>query len=64
MGAAAAITVIGAVKAFLDARGQREAQRAAEDEGATTPGTPRLAMPTVSTRGPYVDFALVRVTFR
>jgi tetratricopeptide (TPR) repeat protein len=64
VGAAAAVTVVGAVTAFLGARGRRNARTAAGSDDATTTRAPRLAMPTVAARGTNVDFALLRVTFR
>jgi tetratricopeptide (TPR) repeat protein len=64
VGTAAAVTLIGAVTAFVGARGQRQARREAGDDRASTTGAPRLAVPSVSRRGGRVDVALLRVTFR
>lgn len=61
LGAAAAVTVVGATLAFIKAGKRRNAQPTAATNEDTAP---RLALPTVEGRGPGVDIALVRVVFR
>lgn len=62
VGAAVAVTLVGATLAFIHARKRRRAQPAAAASQAA--GTARLALPTVRRHGPGVDIALVRVVFR
>lgn len=66
IGAAAAVTVIGAVEAFLRARGRR-ADAAAESAGTPTaarPSGPSLSGPHVAARRGRVDVALLSLSFR
>lgn len=62
IGAAAAVTVVGAAVAFIHARNRRGAQSAGTAPGTAT--APRLAFPSVQTHGAAVDVALVRLVFR
>jgi tetratricopeptide (TPR) repeat protein len=63
IGAAAAVTVVGAVVAFVHARQRRRAQPAGPGNESNV-AAPRLALPTVQRHGPNVDIALVRLVFR
>jgi len=66
LGAAVAVTVVGAVEAFLRARGRRsDAEAASADLQAAggDPG-PRLTGPSVGTRGGRVDLSFFSVRFR
>lgn len=67
IGAAAAVTVIGAVEAFLRARGRR-AEAEAEGSGATPtasrPSGPQISGPVVTARRGRVDVSLLSVSFR
>ena len=62
IGAAAAITVIGAVEAFIRARGRRADQAEAIDE--LTSSSVRLTGPSVRVRGGRVDLSLLALRFR
>lgn len=61
VGAAAAVTLVGATLAFIHARKRRHAQPAG---AASRTSAPKLALPTVRRHGAGVDIAFVRLVFR
>ena len=61
LGVAAAVTIIGAVDAMVRARSVR--RQVEEINGPRTATGPRLAPPSLSSRGRRVDLNLLRVTF-
>jgi Flp pilus assembly protein TadD len=62
LGAAGAITIIGAVEAFIRARGRRAEQATAIDN--LTSSAVRLSAPSVSVRGDRVDVNVLGLRFR
>lgn len=64
LGTAGAVTVIGAIEAFVRARGRRhEAERAAGDVGRTEAAL-RISGPKVTARGGRVDVSILALKFR
>lgn len=68
LGAAGAVTVIGAIEAFVRARGRREeVERAAEgaaNANSTSEAAIRISGPSVTARGARIDVNLLALRFR
>lgn len=62
--AAAAVTLVGAVAAFMSARERRSKARVGSAPGGSTAVGLRLAPPTIQPNGRRVDLSLIRVVFR
>jgi len=62
IGVAAGITLVGAIEAFIKARGRRAEQEQTLQEVAQS-GTIRLTGPTVAMRGGRVDVSFVGLRF-
>lgn len=62
LGVAAAVTVIGAIEAFMNARSARDEPPVLT--GAAPDAGPRLQGPSVAARGVQLELSLLRLTFR